>query len=583
MIVERIARVFRYERIVVPMAALAFGAVFNYPILAHLSVAGTIDDWDQQLQYQEAAYQTVLRYHQFPWWNPWKCGGVPLLGNPQSHILTPWFLLTLLFGPVVGLHLEITLHIAAAWAGTYLLARVTGAHKLSAAGAATAFAGSSWFYLHACVGHVPFFSFAYLPLVVALAWITAEGGQFVCAALSGAILALCFTEGYPYTVTFVALTLSLLMLPLAIMQRSLRAILALALAGIFAAGLSAFKLLPAYYLTLAHPHFTDAGPANSLRGLAVAFFSRNQDRGRLSPIPVYQFHELGAYVGLFAIPAFAGLLSPRRAAPWLFAGTVLLLLARGNTGPHALWTKLHWLPFISQMRAPSRFTIPIVLTVAMMAALGFDFLLMRHSRWWSAVAVVLILAGGLDDFAVATPNLYYALRNPMATKVRVERFRQSWLSGWGPHQMMYAATVENFGVPFCYEYTSTYWPTSVTYPGSPSYRGEQRLEGDGVVRIESWSPNALTYQVDARGPAVLVINQNYDAEWRLVMGQGEVVDHQGLLAIRVPQGRQRVEIAYRDHLALVGALIGFVTLLAGIGLASSVRARACAWSKLHPA
>jgi len=567
--VERVSRVLRNECVAVLLAALAFGAVFSYPILAHLSVAGTFDDWDQSLQWQQAAYQSVVRFHQFPWWNPWTCGGIPLLGNPQSHFLTPWFLLTLLFGAVVGLHLEIPLHISAAWLGTYLLARVVGAHKLSAAGASIAFAGSSWFTLHTCEGHVGFLPFAYLPLVVALAWLAAEGGKVTYALFSGALLALCFYEGNPYPVTLIALTVSLLMLPLAVMRWSLRPILALALVGIFALGISAFKLLPAYSFMLAHPRLTDAGPANQLYALTVAFFSRNQDRMRASPIPLWEFHEIGAYIGLFAIPALVGLLSPRRAVPWLFAGAVLLLLARGNTGPHALWTEFHRLSFISQMRVPSRFTIPVVLTVGMMAALGFDFLLERHSKWWSAVAVVLILAAGLDDFTVATPNLYYGLRAPVAPKVRYRTFWQSWLSGWPAYHLMYEATVANIGVPNCYEgiNTNTIWPTAVTIRGGRSYRGEQYLEGNGTVRLESWSPNALIYRVDARVPASLVINQNYDAEWRLAEGTGEVRSHQGLLAIRVPQGIQRVEVAYRDHVALAGALISFTTVLAAFGIA----------------
>jgi len=97
----------RTEAIAISIASTAFAVVFCYPLALHLSVAGTVNDWDFITASQWSAYWTVRQYHQFPLWNPFECGGMPLLGDPQSHFLTPWFFLTMLFGPVVGLHLEV--------------------------------------------------------------------------------------------------------------------------------------------------------------------------------------------------------------------------------------------------------------------------------------------------------------------------------------------------------------------------------------------------------------------------------------------------------------------------------------------
>jgi len=59
---------------------------------------------------------SVAHFHQLPLWNPYECGGTPMIGDPQSRVLTPFFLIHLLFGPVVGIHLEIALHFALLWA-----------------------------------------------------------------------------------------------------------------------------------------------------------------------------------------------------------------------------------------------------------------------------------------------------------------------------------------------------------------------------------------------------------------------------------------------------------------------------------
>lgn len=115
----------------------------------------------------EALLNTIVHFHQLPVWNPYKCGGMPMLGNPQSHFLTPWFLLTLLFGPFIGLRLEIPIYIAIAWSGAYVLARVAGTRPLGALAAAMLFATSSWFYVRVTAGLLAMCGFAYLPWAIA--------------------------------------------------------------------------------------------------------------------------------------------------------------------------------------------------------------------------------------------------------------------------------------------------------------------------------------------------------------------------------------------------------------------------------
>src|SRR5271167_1429648 len=182
----------RREGVAVAVASTAFALVFCFPLLAHLTTAGTFDDWDQNSASQWSAYWVLHRYHQFPLWNPFECGGMPLLGDPQSHFLTPWFFLTMVFGPVVGLHLEVIIYNAIAWAGGYVLGRVLGMRRISAICTATAFAGSSWFFLHASEGHVVLIVMVYLPWIVAAGWTASERGKLRYVAICGALIAVSF-------------------------------------------------------------------------------------------------------------------------------------------------------------------------------------------------------------------------------------------------------------------------------------------------------------------------------------------------------------------------------------------------------
>jgi len=59
-----------------------------------------VRDWDLHIFYHAVPVSTILDYHQFPLWNPYHCGGSPLLAHPQSSFLSPTVLFSLIFGVV---------------------------------------------------------------------------------------------------------------------------------------------------------------------------------------------------------------------------------------------------------------------------------------------------------------------------------------------------------------------------------------------------------------------------------------------------------------------------------------------------
>src|SRR5271156_704464 len=116
-------------------------------MLHRLSATGPGSDRDYFTETAWAAAYTVNHFGQMPFWDPYKCGGLPLLADPQSRIFTPFFLLHLAFGPMIAINLELTIHLAVAWAGGYLLARLMDLGYLPAAVCASLFLCSSWPYL----------------------------------------------------------------------------------------------------------------------------------------------------------------------------------------------------------------------------------------------------------------------------------------------------------------------------------------------------------------------------------------------------------------------------------------------------
>lgn len=64
-------------------------------------------DPDYYFQMLEAFRRSVLDFGQFPMWNPWLSGGIPLFGDPQVGIVSLQAPLVLAFGTVMGMKIAI--------------------------------------------------------------------------------------------------------------------------------------------------------------------------------------------------------------------------------------------------------------------------------------------------------------------------------------------------------------------------------------------------------------------------------------------------------------------------------------------
>jgi hypothetical protein len=557
-----LSRLARNELVTIPLGALAFALVFSWPLLGHLATPGASGDWDMLLGLKWVSYETIVKFHQFPLWDPYRCGGLPQLGNPQSQIISPFFPLTLLYGPFLGTHLQIIMSLAVAWSGCYLLARVIGIRPLGALAAATVFPASSWFYLKLGVGHVYGLEATYAPWGYAAAWVASERRAFRYAALAGAVFALMFLGSGPDAAIYSGVGLGVLLLALAIVRKSWWPLWILVVLGIFAVGFAAIKLAPTYVLLLAHPrHVSGELEVNDVRLLLIMLFSQDQSlfRGLSNG---WGFWECGAYIGIFAIPAMLGLLEARRAAPWIIAGAILLLLARGDAHPLALWPIVAKLPMLDSVRLPSRFLMPFTLVVGMLAGYGIDWLAERWTNWGALAGLAVTIVATVNCLLVGPPDLVGALQEPAPPAAPATVFHQ--ISHGPRNNSMLIPAMENTGVVDCYDYTQ--WNTNVKASDRAGYRGEAYLLGPGSVGLERWTPNALTYSVSVPADSEIVVNQNYDRWWHVVAGRGAVVNEDGLIGVRMPPGTQTVTIAYRDYGALVGAIVTLATIAAAIVL-----------------
>ncbi len=576
-----------HERLAVAVFAALLALLFGARLLRSDPISLN-EDWDYTQLTQWIAVQSVTDFGQFPLFTPYTCGGMGLLGNPQSRVMTPWFLFHLLFGVDIGIRLELIVHVAFAFAGAYYLARVAGLSRTASFVSGLVFPICSFHYAHFAVGHAATaLPQAYLPWPLAFALRALELRRASFAACAGAVIALMFGEGGAYATAYSFLALAAVLGWAAVARRSWEPLRVLALVLVFTAAFGAAKFALTYEVMQSNPRHTQNPDGFFPLLMLRALFSRNQDLLQRHAYQRWSWHEYSAYVSpFFMLLAILGAVLERRrtrvyaACVALFAALAVgYLFSIWETPPRPLespWTLLHRIPPFNSLRVPARLMVLVVLFLGLLAGFGVDALRQRLSA--RRFGLVLALAGlsVVDAWLVGTGNLEYAfgskrdsapLPAPPAGPFAQHFDREPPLMEGddGPATRRMAAVVhQGYGVLNCYEPIRP--RRAAIAPDEDGYRGEQYLVGAGTSRLVEWTPQRLTFDVSAPAGATLVVNQNFDAHFRLEDGQGRVVSHGGLLAVELPPGPQRVTLAYvcwsfwLGLLAALGATLATVLL-----------------------
>ncbi len=153
-------------QVVLYLTALSLPVVFYcLPFLLTLDKIAP-GDADYLMQTTEAARITIIKYGQFPWFNPWISGGVPLFANPQFGLYSLPMVCGLLFGSIIGYKIALALYLLAAFWGIYILCRKVFDTPLLTSillGYVWAFSG---YFASRIAGHYTFFTIVFVPFIL---------------------------------------------------------------------------------------------------------------------------------------------------------------------------------------------------------------------------------------------------------------------------------------------------------------------------------------------------------------------------------------------------------------------------------
>lgn len=569
-------------------AAVFFGLVsvaFLSPLYPTLSNWGS-HDWDQHCFYFEVARKSLLRFGQFPLWNPYHCGGTAALAEPQSAFLSLALPLVLGFGTVEGIKLGFLVHTALGMFGMHLLSRHFKLSVCASYFPALVFFLSSWYPLHLVEGHIIYVTFAFLPYAFLFYLKGADEPKY--AVLSGAALALMVLGGGVYTVLHAFMLLVLHCGLSLASNKGLASVRALAIAVVAAFCLSAVKTLPMLeYLSAVHRPVS-GGQYTSWRLLLLALFSRGQaelyldrslyllgslsdaeiSRGAMLGTVPWRWHEYGAYVGIVPIAlAAVAVVQSRRHWRLAVCALVFLVLCMGRAFPGNPWALVHCLPFVSQLHGPSRFIIPFVFLMSLLAGIALTEVQARLKRlatvpgraWLRLVVPGLVCLVSLDLAWVGMRTVGLGFERKRTAGPTLP-FRHVWVAD--PFHDQLAAVLRNVGVLNGYARTG---PAIAAVPlrtrsgrWNPAYMGEAHIvPAKRPLAISYFSPNNVEVALPSGVEGDLVLNQNFLRGWRCAGRR--VKPYNDLVSVEVGPEDRVVVLRYLPSSFVLGSIISLLS------------------------
>jgi hypothetical protein len=559
---------------------ICIALVFCAPLLKNIVNWG-VEDWDEYFFRNALARTTILRYQQFPLWNPYTCGGNVFLAHPASGFLSPFFIFILLFGEVVGLKITVVVYLIIGMFGMFLLARYLGLEFPSSYLAAFIYMLNAIYPMHVTAGLVGEFTMAFMPLIFLFYLKGFQNKKYLL--LSALFIFLMLAGGSLRAVIIFSLFLFVYSLFKAGQERGPQPVENLFVVFIFAFFLSAIKTIPMLEFLKSHAYIKENLEIMRITELPTLLFrkvSTYDPEGGIFSRLAYDWYHCGSYIGTLSFFLFivAAILYFRTNWPLVFTGIIFLFLAAGKILPTDKNNFIYSLPvlssILSSLYSRPRFILGLIFTISIMAGMGLSRLEnFFPNNFFSKVSAIIIVIFILFDLVNTNgPLLKEAFTLPPQEGERSPFFHQglSSLDYLKEDSDVYQRFLSNRGTINAQEIDNVYISTkNVLAFSSPDYKGEAYLwKGSGMAKIKYFSPNKVIVEVTASGEDTFILNQNFYKGWKVKKGKiiNNACNFEGLIAAPVSPGKLDLEFFYLPDSFILGVILSFLTALLGIFL-----------------
>lgn len=525
-----------------------------------------ISDWDYYFSMHTNLQQAITNFHQFPLWNPFTCGGTSALGDPEFPVLSPLFLLEIIFGTPTGLKLSIYAATAIGALGMLFLAKKMKMSPLAGLTAGMGLAFGSVNLLEIVEGHQNILAFMYIPWIFLTWYIAYQSEQkkkHMYIIVTAILLALVFFQGGLYLLMY--MTAAFIALPFLVANPK-KAIFVTLTAGILAMGLASIKLIPVIYWVHEFQDKAYASSAYTLSSMDKILLGRylhgvedvipNQGSG---------WHEYGAYIGpVMLVLALIGFIAHRKnrfAQGLLITGVIALF--GSSFGPY-LKPFFDHVPFIPRSNI-ARIILFTIIPLCMLSGMGIDWI-EKRSRVLKYVAIFLVTLAAIDLMSLSYPLASQAFVLPEEPitlanaqfPIQYDPFSYTTRYGEVDYTRAYQATIKGYGT---LSYCSVLGPdpaVSIITDEDSSYVSFPNNH-DATFTINSWSPNKVSITVTSPRPSSALINANYADGWLVNGAPAKNIANK--VGIDIPAGTTQLVFQYIPKGMWVGLVITILTTL----------------------
>jgi hypothetical protein len=531
-------------------------------------------DWDLQTLYSHVPQVSILEYGQFPLWDPFHCGGLSLIGNPQARFLSPLFFLHLILPTIIALKIECILHTWIAMFSFWLLGKRFSTRLWPPIFGGLLYGLNGAFQFRIAGAHFTFLSFSLAPLF--LHFLLDADRSRKAFALSVLILLLMTFDGLTYPVPFTLFAFGIHGVSQGLLSKSWQYLKAFLQVTLVSLSLGAIKIIPSLETVTLFPRGMSSTDRLTLPLLYEIFLRRNQ--GFMGGIPFVQWKsmsnltaswwgEYGCYLGLLPVLfVIMGLIfSEKRHRPLWITLLALFAFYLGDYGRFSPWHLLHSVPPFHTHEFSSRFIFPILIFVSIFAVLGLDALenkvlirvptITARTAWLIGAGIVLVAVMDLQSES----TLPLSQQKFQTSDSR--RPGRPFLQSINSRSLSMHAAAWNVGTINCYE---SLFPegsrSSVMGVNEKGYQGEAYLKSaSGKVDTLQWSPNQMEYHVELARPDRFIVNQNYYPGWQTSLGS--ISNERDLLSVDLPAGDHNLKLHYRPASLQGGVGISLLGLL----------------------
>lgn len=545
--VFRVTYLWKHPAILVTLISFLLPLLYYAPIVFSGTHLG-IQDWDQNFAWNEFVRRSILTYHQFPYWDPYRCGGTAHFANPQITVISIQTLFVLLFGTVTGIKLSLLVHGVIGFLGAYLLARYYSLSRHAAIIAALLFSFNGIVASFLSTGMIPFINYTYSPYVVycflrgkeRTGWLVVGAGVFAFSYLYSShvlLLLLVYLAFHAVSETIIYKDV----------HHVVRFLIFTALAVLLAAP----KLILSLQLMTIFPRYVSDPSGYTLPGFWYFLTSGTQGLLSTDTFTDYTFgvDENSLYIGLLPllllIIAGIGIRRYLRTyLPQFLALCFVALLMMGDMIVPSLFQALKHLPLYASFGVAQRFRLVFILPLVILAGFGFDYATSGRLKAYRTLLCILLVSVVFIDLLkvshfnflsrtlIIQDTLPHQPDRPFTQRAAIDPPSVSYVANtipadaehtkaFLPYSYEFPEVRNNTGVIQCYDAITG--KTFATGTDQEGYRGEwYTLHNTRSVSLVSWTPHAVQI---ALGPAssdrpdALILNQNYYPGWHVRTGQ----------------------------------------------------------------